>query len=66
MQQWLDAVEKDPSMQKAPWLLLLETDYVWVKPLQVGGWGCYASSTACGGGATTEQGQVLHGRLKAA
>lgn len=35
VQQWLNAVEKDPSMQKAPWLLLLETDYVWVKPLQV-------------------------------
>lgn len=35
MQQWLDAVEVNPSMQKAPWLLLLETDYVWIKPLQV-------------------------------
>lgn len=33
VQQWIDAAEKDPSMIKAPWLLLLETDYVWVKPL---------------------------------
>ncbi|PNW78775.1 hypothetical protein CHLRE_09g389763v5 [Chlamydomonas reinhardtii] len=33
MQQFIDAAEKDPSMLKAPWLLLLETDYVWMKPL---------------------------------
>ncbi|KXZ54330.1 hypothetical protein GPECTOR_5g413 [Gonium pectorale] len=33
MQQWIDAAEKDPSLVKAPWLLLLETDYVWMKPL---------------------------------
>lgn len=43
MQQWINAVEKDPSLQKAPWLLLLETDYVWVKPLQVGQELCFAS-----------------------
>ena len=24
---------QDPSMVKAPWLLMLETDYVWMKPL---------------------------------
>ncbi len=35
VQQWIDAAHKDPSMVKAPWLLLLETDYVWVKPLLV-------------------------------
>ncbi|GLC42047.1 hypothetical protein PLESTB_001062400 [Pleodorina starrii] len=33
MQQWINAAEKDPSLIKAPWLLLLETDYVWMKPL---------------------------------
>ncbi|KAG2437347.1 hypothetical protein HXX76_006002 [Chlamydomonas incerta] len=33
MQQFIDAAEKDPSLLKAPWLLLLETDYVWMKPL---------------------------------
>lgn len=37
VQQWLDAVGEEPSLQKAPWLLLLETDYVWVKPLQAPG-----------------------------
>uniref|UniRef100_A0A7S0X0W7 Hydroxyproline O-arabinosyltransferase-like domain-containing protein n=1 Tax=Chlamydomonas leiostraca TaxID=1034604 RepID=A0A7S0X0W7_9CHLO len=37
MQQWIDAVAKTPSLQKAPWVLLLETDYVWVKPLQAPG-----------------------------
>mmetsp|Transcript_27021 Transcript_27021/g.59096 ORF Transcript_27021/g.59096 Transcript_27021/m.59096 type:complete len:635 (+) Transcript_27021:187-2091(+) len=34
MQQWIDAVQRDPSLIKAPWILLLETDYVWIKPLQ--------------------------------
>ncbi|GFR47682.1 hypothetical protein Agub_g9430 [Astrephomene gubernaculifera] len=33
VQQWIDAAEKDPSLVKAPWLLMLETDYVWMKPL---------------------------------
>ncbi|GIL58932.1 hypothetical protein Vafri_13942 [Volvox africanus] len=33
VQQWINAAEKDPSLVKAPWLLLLETDYVWVRPL---------------------------------
>ncbi|EFJ50516.1 hypothetical protein VOLCADRAFT_88948 [Volvox carteri f. nagariensis] len=33
VQQWINAAEKDPSMVKAPWLLLLETDYVWVRPV---------------------------------
>ena len=35
VKQWCAAADKDPSMIKAPWLLLLETDYVWVKPLRV-------------------------------
>ncbi|GFH19914.1 uncharacterized protein HaLaN_16946 [Haematococcus lacustris] len=37
MQQWLKAVATQPSLQKAPWLLLLETDYVWVAPLPAPG-----------------------------
>ncbi len=35
VKQWLAAAEADPSMIKAPWLLLLESDYVWIKPLPV-------------------------------
>jgi hypothetical protein len=31
----MDAAHKDHSLVKAPWLLLLETDYVWAKPLLV-------------------------------
>lgn len=30
----IQAVEKDPSMIKAPWILMIETDYVWHKPVQ--------------------------------
>ena len=37
VQQWLDAAAVDPSLIKAPWLLMLESDYVWIKPLMVGG-----------------------------
>lgn len=33
VQQWIDAAHVDPSIVKAPWILLLETDYVWIKPL---------------------------------
>lgn len=33
--QWIMAVEKEPSMLKGAWLLMLESDYVWVKPLMV-------------------------------
>lgn len=33
--QWLMAAEKDPSMIQGAWLLMLESDYVWRKPLQV-------------------------------
>ncbi|CAL8467638.1 g7176 [Coccomyxa elongata] len=32
--QFLRAAQKDPTMIKAPWLLMIETDYVWMKPLQ--------------------------------
>jgi hypothetical protein len=35
VQQWIDAAHKDHSLVKAPWLLLLETDYVWIKPIAV-------------------------------
>jgi hypothetical protein len=35
LQQWLNAVEEEPSLQKAPWILLIETDYIWMRPLQV-------------------------------
>mmetsp|Transcript_4256 Transcript_4256/g.12271 ORF Transcript_4256/g.12271 Transcript_4256/m.12271 type:complete len:438 (-) Transcript_4256:1868-3181(-) len=33
VQQWVDAAKKDPSLIKAPWLLMIETDYVWMKPV---------------------------------
>ncbi|KAK9816540.1 hypothetical protein WJX72_001729 [[Myrmecia] bisecta] len=32
--QWLRAAEQDPSLIKAPWILMIETDYVWMKPIQ--------------------------------
>lgn len=32
--QFFKAVSRDPGMIKAPWLLMLEGDYVWMKPLQ--------------------------------
>lgn len=35
VQQWINAAEQDMSMVKGAWLLLLETDYVWIKPLPV-------------------------------
>ena len=31
------AAEIDPSMIQGAWLLMLESDYVWRKPVQVGG-----------------------------
>lgn len=37
VQQWIDAAGRDMSMVKGAWLLLLETDYVWIKPLPVSG-----------------------------
>ncbi|KAK9795215.1 hypothetical protein WJX73_002433 [Symbiochloris irregularis] len=30
--QWMAAAENHPDMIKAPWLLMIETDYVWLKP----------------------------------
>lgn len=30
----IQAVEKDPSMLKGAWVLILECDYVWMKPMQ--------------------------------
>jgi hypothetical protein len=38
VRQWLAAAEAQPSMLKAPWFLMLESDYVWIKPLQVRAW----------------------------
>jgi hypothetical protein len=33
--QWLLAAEKDPEMVKGAWVLMLESDYVFRKPVQV-------------------------------
>jgi hypothetical protein len=35
IQQFFDAVAKDPSMITGAWVFMLETDYVWMKPMQV-------------------------------
>jgi len=35
VQQWVDAVNADPSMVKGAWIFMLETDYVWRKPVEV-------------------------------
>lgn len=32
VQQWINAAKKDSTLIKAPWLLMIETDYVWMKP----------------------------------
>lgn len=34
VKQFLAAAATDTSLIKAPWILLIETDYVWMKPLQ--------------------------------
>lgn len=34
VKQFLAAATKDTSLIKAPWILLIETDYVWMTPLQ--------------------------------
>lgn len=34
VRQWMSAVDKDPSLLKGAWVLLLECDYVWMKPFQ--------------------------------
>eukprot|EP00873_Tetraselmis_striata_P027120 jgi/Tetstr1/447384/TSEL_034820.t2 len=34
VEQWMKAVDSDPSMVSAPWILMIETDYVWWKPVQ--------------------------------
>lgn len=34
VRQFFDAAEVQPSFIQAPWLLMIETDYVWMKPLQ--------------------------------
>jgi hypothetical protein len=34
VKQWIDAAAKDPSMIKGAWILLLECDYVWMRPVQ--------------------------------
>lgn len=33
VQQWVDAARKNSSLIQAPWLLMIETDYVWMKPV---------------------------------
>lgn len=33
--QWLMAAADNPELIQGAWLLLLESDYVWMKPLQV-------------------------------
>eukprot|EP00983_Pelagomonas_calceolata_P081152 1155446-Pelagomonas_calceolata.AAC.3 len=49
VRKWLTAAEANPSMIKAPWLLLLESDYVWIKPLPVrDAWNTHESRCACG------------------
>ncbi|KAJ9529755.1 hypothetical protein QJQ45_014533, partial [Haematococcus lacustris] len=32
--QWIQAVKKDPNMLQGAWVLLLESDYVWMKPVR--------------------------------
>ncbi|PNH02423.1 hypothetical protein TSOC_011595 [Tetrabaena socialis] len=34
VKQWIDAAAKDPGMIKGAWVLLLECDYVWMRPVQ--------------------------------
>ncbi|EFJ51470.1 hypothetical protein VOLCADRAFT_103500 [Volvox carteri f. nagariensis] len=34
VKQWLDAAAKEPGMIKGAWILLLECDYVWMRPVQ--------------------------------
>jgi hypothetical protein len=34
VRQFFEAAARDPSLIQAPWILLIETDYVWMKPLQ--------------------------------
>lgn len=34
VEQWMKAAQRDPSMIRAPWILMIETDYVWLKPVQ--------------------------------
>ncbi|GLC55430.1 hypothetical protein PLESTB_000986400 [Pleodorina starrii] len=34
VKQWIDAAAKEPSMIKGAWILLLECDYVWMRPVQ--------------------------------
>ena len=34
VRQFFEAAAKDPSLIQAPWILLIETDYVWMRPLQ--------------------------------
>lgn len=35
--QWINATEKDPSLRQGAWIFMLETDYVWFRPLKVPG-----------------------------
>ena len=34
VRQFFEAVKRDPALVAAPWLLMIETDYVWMKPIQ--------------------------------
>lgn len=48
--QWLMAAEQHPQLIQGAWLLLLESDYVWMKPLEVraDSWQLYTYYTLCG------------------
>jgi hypothetical protein len=35
VQQFFDAYKEDPSMLKAPWLYMIESDYVFMKPVEL-------------------------------
>jgi hypothetical protein len=34
--QWLMAAAQHPELIQGAWLLMLESDYVWMRPMQVG------------------------------
>jgi len=57
--QWLMAAEQNPDIIKGAWLLMLESDYVWMKPLEVCGaaglQGRGRATGGAGGGSTMVQ-----------
>lgn len=44
--QFLMAAEQHPELIQGAWLLMLESDYVWMRPLKVGG--CQQERWRCG------------------